>query len=442
MNTPICDFVRAYAAGGSLRLHMPGHKGTGPLGFETLDITEIPGADSLCDAHGIIRESEKNASRLFGAETFYSAEGSSLCIRAMVYLACLHARQQGKTPCLAAGRNAHKTLVSAAALLDPELVWLVPKAQASYLSCPVTAEDVAAVLAQNPVTAVYLTAPDYLGCLPELSSIARVCREKGVLLLVDNAHGAYLKFLPGSLHPMDLGADLCCDSAHKTLPVLTGGAYLHVSPRLPELASRAKQAMALFGSTSPSYLILQSLDAANPCLAETFPRQLAEFLPMAAETRRELIQAGWSLYGTEPLKLTLRPASMGYTGLELERELAGRGIVCEFADPLFTVCMLTPGTGKDGLQRLTEALLSLSRRAPIREEVPAFRLPERVMSIREAALSPSETVSVEEARGRVLAAATVSCPPAVPLAVCGERLEDDVLAALRFYGTAALQVVK
>ena len=92
MNAPICDFVRDYAARQALRLHMPGHKGRGPLGVEALDITEIPGADSLYEASGVIRESEENASHLFGCPTLYSTEGSSLCIRAMLYLTLLHAK--------------------------------------------------------------------------------------------------------------------------------------------------------------------------------------------------------------------------------------------------------------------------------------------------------------------------------------------------------------
>ena len=258
MNTPLCDFVRRYADSGVLRLHMPGHKGLGEM--QRLDITEVAGADSLYEADGIIAESQENASRLFGCPTFYSTEGSSQCIRAMVYLAVLHARLQGKVPVIAAGRNAHKTFLSAVALTDAQVTWLYPARQESYLSCPVTAADVQAL--GEDVTALYLTSPDYLGNMVDIAAISQVCRQKGILLMVDNAHGAYLRFLPESLHPVDLGADLCCDSAHKTLPVLTGGAYLHVAHT--DLLPYATNALALFGSTSPSYLILQSLDAVNP----------------------------------------------------------------------------------------------------------------------------------------------------------------------------------
>ena len=118
MDTPICDFVARYAQSGVARLHMPGHKGVGPLGFEQFDITEINGADSLYEADGIIARSETNASALFGCPTFYSTEGASQCIRAMLYLCLLQAKKEGKRPLIAAGRNAHKVLLSAAALLD------------------------------------------------------------------------------------------------------------------------------------------------------------------------------------------------------------------------------------------------------------------------------------------------------------------------------------
>ena len=192
METPICDFVRGYAAGDTLRLHMPGHKGVGPLGVEALDITEISGADSLYEAGGIIRRSEENAARLFGCETLYCVEGSSQCIRAMLYLTVLWARQQGRRPIIAAGRNAHKAFLSAAALLDLDVVWLTPKQPDSYLSCQIQAEDLSRALSamEELPAAVYLTSPDYLGNVLDLAAISQVCRRLGVLLLVDNAHGA------------------------------------------------------------------------------------------------------------------------------------------------------------------------------------------------------------------------------------------------------------
>ena len=437
MNTPICDFVRRYADSETLRLHMPGHKGIGPLGIEHLDITEISGADSLYEASGIIAESEANASLLFGCPTFYSTEGSSQCIRAMLHLATC-----GRNRRIAAARNVHKTFLTAAALLDLQVDWLYPDIEGSYLACPITAEALEnyfAGCAQIPA-AVYVTSPDYLGNMLPIDALAEICHRHGALLLVDNAHGAYLRFLPNSRHPMDLGADLCCDSAHKTLPVLTGGAYLHV--RDAELAKQAKNALTLFGSTSPSYLILQSLDAANVYLAEGYREKLAGFCKETSALRQRLSRHGFCLTGDGPLKFTFTTKPWGDTGTELAEALRGNGIECEFADPDYLVLMLTPELGTDALTQLELALLSIPHSAPITARPPAFHPCETVVSIREALLSPAETVPVEESLGRVLASPSVGCPPAVPIVVCGERIDENAIAAFRYYGIEYCSVLK
>lgn len=436
ISTPVCDFVRAYAASAPVRLHMPGHKGRGILGCESLDITEIRGADDLYHPEGILARSEENASRLFGCRTVYSAEGSSLAIRAMLYLA--YTRSGCKGRCLA-GRNAHKSFLHTAVLLDFPISWLW--AGDSYLSCPVTAETVeAAILAEKERPfAVYLTSPDYLGNLAPVGEIASVCHRYGVPLLVDNAHGAYLKFLPRSLHPMDLGADLCSDSAHKTLPVLTGGAYLHMGPDWT--AEEAKAAMALFGSTSPSWLILQSLDGANPLL-ERLPGDIAALAPHIAALKGSLLAHGFALVGAEPLKITVHAAKFGYSGEEMAEILEKQGIFCEFADRDFLVFMLTPRNTPEELDRLRAALCALPRGA--RQEAPPIALarPKAACTPRQAAFAPRETIPVENSLGRVLALANVSCPPAVPIVMCGEEIDEAAQEALCRCGIEEVTVIK
>ena len=217
MDTPILDFLRQYSEHDWVRFHMPGHKGKGMLGCEKWDITEVYGADALYEADGIIAKSERNAAELFGTQrTCYSTEGSSQCIRAMLYLA-LNNRPKGNSNVIVAARNVHKTFVYAAALLDIEPVWLWPESSSSLCGCPVTPAILKGTLNKldAPPAAVYVTSPDYLGEMADMGNLAKVCHDSGTILLVDNAHGAYLKFLPKSLDPPDLGADMCCASAHK-----------------------------------------------------------------------------------------------------------------------------------------------------------------------------------------------------------------------------------
>lgn len=444
MTTPLADFLRTYAASGMARLHMPGHKGRGPLGCEAWDLTEISGADSLYEAAGVIARSEENAAALFGsAATFYSTEGSTQCVKAMLFLA-LQNRPAGTPPVVLAARNVHKSFVHAAALLDFEPLWLWPEEGTSSLcACPVAAEGLDRALSalDAPPAAVYITSPDYLGNMADIPALAEVCRRYKTPLLADNAHGAYLRFLSPSRHPLDLGADLACDSAHKTLPVLTGGAYLHISKTAPAaFRENARAALALFGSTSPSYLTLASLDLCSRYLSENYPARLAEAVRRLEALGKTISANGWQVEPSDPLRLTLRAPS-GLTGLDLADRLRRGGAECEYADRDFLVLMTTPENGPEDLARVSAALGE--NRAPA---APAVSLPlakgERVLSIREALFAPQESVPAEESLGRVCGAPTVGCPPAVPIAVSGERIGPEALALFRYYGVKRMNVLK
>ena len=440
MKTPIADFVRRYQESGMARFHMPGHKGAGFLGCEGFDITEVSGADELYESGGIIAESEENAAALFGAgRTCYSTEGSSQCIRAMLRLSMLR-RPDGV---ILAARNVHKAFVYGAALLGLEVRWLWPEETGSLCSCRLSPERLEAALAELPAppAAVYVTSPDYLGGMADVRGLAEVCHRHDTLLLVDNAHGAYLHFLEKPLHPLDLGADLCCDSAHKTLPVLTGGAYLHLSRGVPEgLRREAKQALALFGSTSPSYLTLCSLDGCNAYLAGPFRQDLAEWTAFLDETRQTLRQNGWQTGESDPLRLTLR-APAGQTGTGLARLLRSAGMECEYADGDHLVLMLTPQNRPEELGRLVEALGRNERPPKPPENLPLPKAKQE-MSIREAMLRPQERVPAEKALGRVCGSPTVACPPAIPIAVSGERIGPEAAALFQRYGVESVEVVK
>ena len=242
--------------------------------------------------------------------------------------------------------------------------------------------------------------------------MAAVCRAQGVPLLVDNAHGAYLRFLPQNCHPIAQGAAMCCDSAHKTLPVVTGGAYLHLAH---EAAVRG--ALALFGSTSPSYLILQSLDACNAVLAGDYPRRLAQCcaaleglrssLNKTAAARQCPLPLAVAGAQQEPMKLTLDAAALGCTGTALAEALRRAQMECEYADPRYVVLMFTPENPPQDYTRLQTALEQLLAAVPA-----------------------------------VCAMPTVSCPPAIPVAVSGEEITPAAIALMQRYGIEELSVLR
>lgn len=422
-------------------MHMPGHKGAGILGFEGMDLTEIYGADELFAAEGIIKESEQNASSLFGCPTYYSTQGSTLCIQTMCTILCQNAKSKGKKPKILAGRNAHRSFMHAAALLDFDIEWLY--GNSDYLSCKINAKDLEKKIVENNPTAVYLTNPDYLGNLLDIKALASICKKYNVLLAIDNAHGAYLRFLKDSLHPIDLGADLCCDSAHKTLPVLTGGAYLHLSDSLNQVwKNDVKHFMEYFSSTSPSYLIMASLDAANDVLDTTFKKSLSECIQRVDGLKNALIQHGYTILSGEPMKITISTKEFGYSGNEIADFLMDCDIYPEFYDSDYIVLMPSPYNTKDDFERLQKCLCGIERKSILVNKPPKLEQAKKAMNVRQALFAPSMTLDVSKSLGQVCSSVTVSCPPAILPVIPGEVISESSIEVMKYYGIETVRVVK
>ncbi len=390
---------------------------------------------------GIIAESEGYAAQLFKtAHSFYSAEGSTLCIKAMLALAC----QGKKNPLILAGRNCHKSFIYAAALLDFKVCWLkAPQEEHIAVAC-VTPKSVADALHRlpEPPAAVYITSPDYLGNILDIKGIAEVCDSYGVPLLVDNAHGAYLAFLENSLHPIALGASMCTDSAHKTLPVLTGGAYLHISKKAECYLSSARRMLSLFASTSPSYLILASLDLCNAALASDFPQRLKNTTEEVNRVKYSLSEMGFAAEEGEPLKIVIRASKYGYEGEELMQILRDNSVIPEFYDREYIVLMASVENGACDFERILSVFSKISPRKPLIATPPKTECLDPVLSIREAIFADSETVPASLAEGRILCEPGVSCPPAIPIAISGERLTQASVRLFEYYGIKEVSVVK
>ncbi len=292
----------------------PAIKGQPFLGCEAWDITEIKGADELYEAEGIIARSEANATALFGtARTYYSTEGSSQCIRAMLALALRRAPKTGKRPVLLAARNAHKALLLCrrpAGFRHP-----VALAGPGSIRGAVQLPGDAGSPAQGPANAgrAGRTALWRLRHQPGLSGQRAGYRRAGSRLQRRGAcpcwwitpTGRTCTFCPAAAsHPIALGAAMCCDSGHKTLPVLTGGAYLHLGPDAPvQDEATVRNTLNLFGSTSPSYLILQSLDQCNAVLAGDYRARLAGCCAALEALRKALNETAAAHGAVLPLAL-------------------------------------------------------------------------------------------------------------------------------------------
>ena len=426
MNTPICNFLEKYTGENRLRLHMPGHNGEVPH-----DITEIFGADELYSSDvsgGIIGTSEEIAAGLFGAKkTCYSCGGSTLAIQAA--LALLKARGCRK---IAASRYSHRSLVSAATLLRLDIKWLYPN---EYLSADVTynAESI------SGVDALFITNIDYYGGTWKFV-------KPNIPVVIDNAHGSYLKFVDKRkfgteyVHPLELGYPMMvAESAHKTLPVLTGGAYLHFANGAD--GARAKEMMAMFGSSSPSYLILESLDRFNGIISEN-AQLINNACEAVLELKERLSRAGIPLKKSDPLRITINARECGLSGFEYARGLRANGVECEFADENFVVMMFSALSTVEDCERAEMGALFVTMSAP----KPLVRYPvikPRVeMPVYEAMFKPQKIVPIENALDEVCAGLKCPCPPGVPLVMPGEVIDNTVVDALKIYGVKTVPVIE
>ena len=446
MSSPIFEFARRYADSGVSRFHMPGHKGQVLHGLEPCDLTEIRGADYLYEPEGIIARSEENAAELFGtARTLYSTEGSSLCIKTMLAIAHRCRKDHSRRMLVMAPRNVHKAFINACILLDIDVRWVYPAAGSrSLCSSGFTVEDMERTLASCPYIpdAVYVTSPDYLGNIADIPALSGFCKDNDIPLIVDNAHGAYLRFLDEDIHPITLGADMCCDSAHKTLPCYTGGALLHISKNAPAgYGECAKNVMSLFASTSPSYLIMESIDLCMDMIGKDYRQRLAECVSRTELCKQRLNSAGWKTVGGEKCKITIAAAECGMNGDELGDRMREAFIEPEYTDPQYTVLMTTPFNSEEDYTRL-EKLMAEIPAGKGERAIPDI-LPEAVVSmpIRKAAFSPSREVDVEDAEGLVCGLTVTSCQPSVPAVVSGEVISADIIKILKRYGVLRVSVL-
>ena len=448
MSNILFDSLKKYQKIKRSPFHTPGHKGVALKRYDimSLDYTELPDTDSLYECKSIIRQAEDELSVLYGSSrTLISCGGNTLNIQAMIRLV---APTGGKILC---DRIVHRSAVSAMALLGVEPIWIPRKIdQKSGLATQVDMDVIKSALTKNnDIKAVYITSPDYYGIMQDIKAIAEKCKEHDIPLIVDNAHGSHLKFVRNGMHPIELGATMSADSAHKTLPVLTGGAWLHIADK--KYVANAKEAMALFGSTSPSYPTMASIDLCRSWLSTSGYSEFAKLEQNVKNVRDICKERGVYIPDediTDPCRLTLGVWSVGMSGYKFREYLYRFKIEAEFCDENYVVLVPSPFNKVADWNRITRAIDKLkyevSNTSPITLKVTdkVTPLPKVECSLRSAVMSKQEKLKVDFALGRVSAETTFSCPPAVPVIMPGEFIGNAEQELLHKHGIKEISVVK
>lgn len=429
---------------GALPMHMPGHKRNCSAPYlqalgASLDITEINGFDNLHSACGILQEAMDRAAHRWGSRKSYFLVGGSTCgILAGIYAAI----ERGERILMA--RNCHRSVYNAVELTGASPVYLTPQWDPNWgLQGPITPEQVKAAIAENPdVGLVVLTSPTYDGILSEVAEIADVVHAAGIPLLVDEAHGAHLDLSPyftgGAVKG---GADLVVQSLHKTLPSLTQTAIAHVCTDRIDMR-RFSDALAIFETSSPSYLLLASIDECLHYMDES----AFEMWNAAIEENRSAFSSLAKLcvlgYGdTVPLpswrrdssKLLVSTNFSDLTGPELAALLRRQyNIEVEMAAGGYVLAMTGPGDTGETIGAFAKALCEIDRSCKTSTPCPcpAPPVPERICGIYAAKRGRHSIVERRQALGKISGEYIYAYPPGIPLVVPGERLDRDVLAYL------------
>lgn len=461
-NTPIYNYLRSYAEEKLNIFHMPGHKLGRGVPHELaqdllqLDVTEVEGTDNLHDPQGIIKAAQIRAAMAFGADsTFFLVNGSTCGVQAAIMSVCTRGQK------LIVGRDSHRSVASGLILSGAEPAYVYPEFNEEF-SIPgeITPESIENALRVNPdAAAVLITRPNYYGICCNLEKISSIVHAWGKILIVDEAHGAHLAFsdrLPQSA--LSAGADICIQSAHKTLPAVTQGAYLHVKGNRPDI-DKLSFNLAMLQSSSPSYIIMSYLDIAREIMEREGRERLETLIDINAAFGEELkkdgtykvLQSGNVGINSvqDPTRLVISVKGLGISGYSAEKLLRQRlGTQVEMADFENIVFITTVADNQESMNKLLEALkelrsmkglgyherqqsVSTEIRAIIREYNNKLVSGSQELPPWKAYSLEKEGIRLDSSVGRICADIVTPYPPGIPVLYPGEIISSLTVEYIR-----------
>lgn len=420
MSAPLYEHLRNYASQNRISFAMPGHKNGRGLRRDlvSLDVTELAATENLYHGGRYVNEANRLLAKLYGAdESFILTGGSTAAIQAMI----CGAVKRGGT--LLASGDCHQSVINACTLLGIKIRFFPKEIDADF-SVPLGTETIEGLVSPD-IKAVIVTSPNYYGICSNIKRLAIECHEKGIPLLVDEAHGAH--FAAGGFPTTAVQyADAVCHSAHKTLNAMNGAAYLHLNGKLID-RERVKSAITMFQSTSPSYVIASTADTAREEIENgelwKNTRELCESFRRAAAN----IGIG-VLRNDDVTRIVLNFSEFMTTGYEVEKILSESGIDIEMADMFNIVLIVTPANTKDEMRSLWWTLLNIAENTPKRDNTIGITAPPilaETLNPSDAFWSEGEEIPLGRAEGRIAKNTVVPYPPGIPVIFTGERIRRE-----------------
>lgn len=447
---PLYSKLLAHAQKEDFSLHVPGHKNGEILPLDAtnwfrplmnLDATELSGLDDLHDPEGVIKEAQDLAALFYKSErTYFLVGGSTVGNLAMILATC----EEGDT--VLVQRNSHKSIINGLELANVQPIFISPAYdKENGLAIGLEKNTVKKAIEQYPEAKVLiLTYPSYYGIANDIKSIIEMAKKQGLVVLVDEAHGAHLVL--GSPFPastLDLGADIVVHSAHKTLPAMTMASYLHVGKNTAVSIQKLQKYLQMLQSSSPSYPLMASLDLARYYVANFNKSDIEEMLKNIKSFKQDLDQLPfWKVaeegeaYQVDPLKVTLKVGS-SFSGKRLQERLEKVGIFSEISNEeelLFVLPLSSFKNWKEVLTTMKNALRDVPTEANQRQVDNAIQPPTispLAISYREMKQSETIYVKVEDAMHYVMAEQVIPYPPGIPVLMAGERIDNEKYDVLK-----------
>ena len=458
LRTPLFDAMVSLAESRKVSFHTPGHKSgkgiatrfrkfVGPRVF-TIDLTTLDEVDSLQNPTGVIKEAQELAAKAAGADrSYFLVNGTTVGNHAMV------AATTNPGDKVLIARNCHRSVLTGLIVSGAQPVFFQPAFDHGLkLTLNVTFDTVRAAIDANPgARALLITSPNYYGLCADIEKIVPYAHERGMIVLMDEAHGPHLKFHPKlPLSALDAGADLCVQSTHKIVGGMTQASMLHAKAGRINVDD-VTNTLKLLQTTSPSYILMASLDLARMQMATEGRKLLNRAIKLAEDARTQINAInGLSCFGTDRArqagmsdmdvtKLTISVSDLGLSGYHVSQILNNRfGIQVEMADPFHILVIVSIGDRQDDLHRLVEALRVIAGETGLQgallplDRVHPPSLDNRfAMTPREAFYSQTELVSIDDAASRVSSEIVTVYPPGIPLLVPGEEISADAIAYIR-----------